>query len=77
MYDILKGFRLTYSVTRMGDLLHFGQLFQACGKNYFAQIAHIFIKVSKYLIFLVVSFLGKFIDIWRFFLVTLLTNIVP
>ena len=44
VYDILKGFRLTSSVTRMGDLLHFGQLFQSCGKNYFAQIAHIFIQ---------------------------------
>ena len=30
------------SVTRLGDLLHFGQLFKACGKNYFTQIAHIF-----------------------------------
>ena len=29
------------SVTRLGDLLHFGQLFKACGNNYFAQIAHI------------------------------------
>ena len=30
------------SVTRLGDLLHFGQLFKTCGNNYFAQIAHIF-----------------------------------
>ena len=30
------------SVTRLKDLLHFGQLFKACGNNYFAQIAHIF-----------------------------------
>ena len=29
------------SVTRLGDLLHFEQLFKACGNNYFAQIAHI------------------------------------
>ena len=29
------------SVTRLGDLLHFGQLSKACGSNYFAQIAHI------------------------------------
>ena len=29
------------SVTRLGDLLHFGQLFKACGNNYFTQIAHI------------------------------------
>ena len=28
------------SVTRLGDLLHFVQLFKACGNNYFAQIAH-------------------------------------
>ena len=28
-------------MTRLGDLLHFGQLFEACGNNYFAQIAHI------------------------------------
>ena len=33
---------LTSSVTRLGDLLHFGQLFKAYGNNYFAQIAHIF-----------------------------------
>ena len=30
------------SVTRLGDLLHFGQLFKAFNNNYFAQIAHIF-----------------------------------
>ena len=29
------------SVTRLGDLLHFGQHFKTCGNNYFAQIAHI------------------------------------
>ena len=28
------------SVTSLGDLLHFGQLFKACGNNYFTQIAH-------------------------------------
>ena len=28
-------------MTRLGHLLHFGQLFKACGNNYFAQIAHI------------------------------------
>ena len=27
---------LPTSVTRLGDLLHFGQLFKACGNNYFA-----------------------------------------
>ena len=44
------------SVTRFGDLLHFGQLCKACGNNYFAQIAHMlgmFVKVSKSFIFLV------------------------
>ena len=29
------------SVTRLGDLLDFGQLFKAFGNNYFVQIAHI------------------------------------
>ena len=30
-----------FSVTRLGDLLHFGQLFKASGSNDFAQIAHV------------------------------------
>ena len=30
------------SVTRLSNLLQFGQLFKACGNNYFAQIDHIF-----------------------------------
>ena len=29
------------SVTIFDDLLHFRQLFKACGNNYFVQIAHI------------------------------------
>ena len=29
------------SVTWLDDLLHFGQIFKACGDNYFAQIIHI------------------------------------
>ena len=29
------------SVTRLGDLLDFGQLFKAFGNNRFAQISHI------------------------------------
>ena len=33
---------LLSSVTRLGDLLHFGQLFKACDNNYFAQFAPIF-----------------------------------
>ena len=35
----------TNSVTRLGDLLHFGQLYKACGNSYFAQIAHIFKQI--------------------------------
>ena len=31
------------SVTRLGDLLHFWQLFKAFGNSYFAQNVHIFI----------------------------------
>ena len=30
------------NVTRLGNLLDFGQLFKAFGNNYFAQIYHIF-----------------------------------
>ena len=30
-------FGLAFSVTRLGDLLHFGQLLKACGNNYFGQ----------------------------------------
>ena len=32
------------SVTRLGDFLHFRQLFKAYGNNYFAQIDHIFMQ---------------------------------
>ena len=42
------------NVTRLGDLLHFGQLFKASGNNYFAQITRIlgnFVKVSISFIF--------------------------
>ena len=35
------------SVTRLGDLLHFGQLFKACGNNYFALIVHILGNLCK------------------------------
>ena len=54
---------LLTSVTRLGDLWDFGQLFKAFGNNSIAQISHIlrqFFKVSKPIIFLVKSFLGKF-----------------
>ena len=36
-----------FSETRLGDLLHFGQLLKACGNNYFAQIAQIFRNFCK------------------------------
>ena len=52
-----------HSVTWLGDLLHLGQLFKACGNNYFAQIADILrqlLNVSKSFIFVVKSFLGNF-----------------
>ena len=50
-------------VTRLGDILDFGEVFKAFGNNYFAQISHIlrhFVNVSKSVIFLILSFLGKF-----------------
>ena len=54
-------------MTRLGDLLDFGQLFKAFGNNYFAQISDIlFCKWVK-----IYHFWSTFIDIWRFFLVTL------
>ena len=33
--------RLTSSVTRLGEFLHFGQLFKDFGNNDFAQVSHI------------------------------------
>ena len=46
---------LAVSVTRFDNLLHFGQLFKACGDNYFAQVESqfwaIFVTMSKSLIF--------------------------
>ena len=36
------GWSIAVSVTSMGDLLDFGQLFKAFGKNLFVQISHIF-----------------------------------
>ena len=51
------------SVTRLGDLLHFGQLFKACVNNYFAQIAHIvrqFFKGVKIFHFSSEIILGNF-----------------
>ena len=39
LYEI--GLELGSSGTRLGDLLHFGQLFKANSNNYFAPITHI------------------------------------
>ena len=39
--DIIETSSSTICVTRLGDLLHIGQLFKAYGNNYFAQITHI------------------------------------
>ena len=50
-------------MTRLGDLLQFGQLFKDCGNNYFAQIAHIlgnFIKVVELFHFCSDTILGNF-----------------
>ena len=55
------------SVTRFGNLLHFGQLFKAWGNNYFAQIAN-FVRLSKSFIFPLESFGATFIDIWRLYI---------
>ena len=35
----------TFSVTRLVDLLDFGQIFKAFGNNYFAQISYILKQV--------------------------------
>ena len=51
------------NVTRLGDLLHFWQLFKACGNNYLPKSPTfwpIFVKLLKSFIFLVKSFLGNF-----------------
>ena len=44
---------LLISVTRLGDLLDFGQLFKTFGNNYFAKISHILgkgVKIFKFLV---------------------------
>ena len=38
---------LLISVTILGDLLHFGQLFKLCANNYLARIAHILRQLLK------------------------------
>ena len=59
------------SVTRLGDLLHFGQLFQASGNNCFTQIAHIFRQFGKggkiFHFSTEIIYWATFIDIWRLF----------
>ena len=52
------------SVTRLGDLFDFGQVFKAFGNNQFIQISHIlrqFCTGVKIIIFLVKSFLDNFL----------------
>ena len=57
------------SVTRLGGLLHSGQLFKACGNNYFTEIAQILMQFLQWCQKL--SFLNNFwatlIDIWPLF----------
>ena len=58
------------SMTRLGDLLHFGQLFKACGNNYFAQITHIlgnFCRGVKNFHFSSRIILGNFYRHWAIF----------
>ena len=38
---------VTQTVTILGDLLHFGQVFKVCGNNYLAQIALILKQFFK------------------------------
>ena len=40
--ETIKQWRIKSSVTRLGNLLHFGQLFKVCCNNYFSQFTHIF-----------------------------------
>ena len=42
-----SSFQPPFSVTRLGNLLYFGQLFKVCGNNYFAQITHILGNLCK------------------------------
>ena len=58
-------------MTRLGELLHFGQLLKSCGNNYFSQIAHIlgnFCKGGKIFKFSTeIIQWGTFIDILQLF----------
>ena len=59
------------SVTRLGNLLHFRQLFKACGNYYFAQIAQIlvnFCKCVKIFLFSIGIIFGQLLQtFWRLF----------
>ena len=58
-HDLTKSRWVSDSVTRLGDLLDFGQVFKInLPKS--PSFLGIFVKVSKYIIFLVKSFLGNF-----------------
>ena len=61
---------ISIRLTRLGELLHFGQNFKVRGNNYFAQIDNTFqafFKLSKSFILLAKSFWATFLDIWRLF----------
>ena len=66
-FRIIKKY-LVFSVTSLGDLLDFGQLFKAFGNNIFVQVSYIptflgnFCKGVK-----IFNIFETFIDIWRFF----------
>ena len=65
-------FNVGTSVTRFGDLLHFEQLFKACGNNHFDQILGNFCKVVKILHFSSEIFFGQLLSTFgHFLLVTL------
>ena len=61
---LLKSSMVACSVTRLGDLLHFRQLFEAYGNNYFAKLGHIFrqfFKGVKIFHFSSVIIMGRFL----------------
>ena len=45
MRQYLQQFLVQSSVTRLGDILLFGQAFKAGSNNYFTQIAHIVMQI--------------------------------
>ena len=67
-------------MTRLGDLLHFGQLFKAGGNNYFAQIAHIlgnFCKSVKIFHFSSEIIFGRLLYTFGNILVKTFTALLP